>query len=220
MKKLITIFAVIAIILSLGSAVYAEETYTTTEVTTIVDAVTKVEETVTESHAIDTTTEETPESAAAWIVNGFIDNLDKILAGVAGVISMVVLVIQKVSIIPKQDAFVTNTSNTFSAFVSDINTFRGDMKSNADNMKTDVVNALNTINSVIKNVEELQRQQKESSTDRQALATALSKEADMLNMIIQASTMAQWKKDEVGEMHKEVQAVAKSLTPIEDGEAE
>lgn len=208
MKKLVVLLAVIALVSCLGSFVFAAET----EAPTTVEEITTETITTTEEANTDTT-----ESVAEWVVNGIVDNLDKILAGVAGIISMIVLIIQKVSILPKQDAFVTNTSNTFSAFVSDINTFRGDMKSNADNMKTDVANSLNTINSVIDKVEEMKREQLAASADKKHFKEALVNVADMLNTIIQASTLSQRKKDEVDEMHKAAVSAANAIT--EDGDA-
>lgn len=208
MKKLVVLLAVIALVSCLGSFVFAAET----EAPTTVEEITTKAITNAEEANTDTT-----ESAAEWFVNGIVDNLDKILAGVAGVISMIVLIIQKVSILPKQDAFVTNTSKTFSAFVTDINTFRGAMTNNADNMKTSVSNALDTINSVIENVEEMKREQLAAAEDKKHFKEALVNVADMLNTIIQASTLSQWKKDEVGEMHKAAISSANAIT--EDGDA-
>ena len=208
MKKLTVLLAVIALVSCLGSFVFAAESEAMTTTAAITTA------SITTSEEANTTT---TESAAEWFVNGIIDNLDKILAGVAGVISLIVLIIQKVSILPKQDAFVTNTSKTFSAFVSDINTFRGDMKSNADNMKTDVANALNTINSVIENVEDMKREQLAAAEDKKRFKEALVNVADMLNTIIQASTLSQTKKDAVWDMHKAAISAANAIT--EDGDA-
>lgn len=220
MKKLIVILASIALVMCFGSVVFAAES---DAVISTAGAITEAIETpVTEAKTPITedvsSTEDTPESAAEWLVNGFVDNLDKILAGIGGIISMIVLVLQKSTIIPQQNAFVNNTSKTFTSFANDIATFRVDMKNNIDGISGTVAESIDRLNAVIAVVEELQRQQKESAEDRKLLANALAKESDMLNEIIKASSMMTSRKVKCDEMHDEVIAAANTLANTKDGE--
>lgn len=219
MKKIIVILASIALVMCFGSVVFAAES---DAVISTAGAITEAIETpVTEAKTPiteDVSSTEEPESAAEWLVNGFVDNLDKILAGIGGLISMIVLVLQKSTIIPQQNAFVNNTSKTFTSFANDIATFRVDMKNNIDGISGTVAESIERLNAVIAVVEELQRQQKESAEDRKLLANALAKESDMLNEIIKASSMMTSRKVKCDEMHDEVIAAANTLANTKDGE--
>lgn len=83
-------------------------------------------------------------------------------------------------------------------------------------LETSVAEALASVQAVIEKVAELQKKQDTAEKDRKVLETVLTNETEMLNTIIQASTLAQWKKDEIGLLHKENLISIKKMTEDTD----
>lgn len=119
--------------------------------------------------------------------------------------------------LPADQNFRETIAKGFKAFSENTaienNTFTTDVNKKVGEMKTAITDALASISAVIEKVEAIQKEQDIANGDREVLKTILTNETEMLNTIIQASTLAQWRKDEIGALHKQnLEAVASMTT--------
>ena len=158
-----------------------------------------------------------PKNAAEWLIYKLFGDWAPIVYLVLTAALGVFLILLEVKKrLPADKEFRKTISEGLSAFTkdsTDTNTaFTGDITAKVNEMKTAIADALTKVQAVIETVAELQKNQEASEKDRKVLETVLTNETEMLNTIIQASTLAQWKKDEIGLLHKENLVTIKKMT--------
>lgn len=239
MKKLTAIIAVIALICCLVGAVNATEgediedlTTTITETTT---SATETTVTPTESGATTAeitpaasvlpaisdspTTEETPvteekQPFTEWAFEKVTEYRTEILSGLSALLSMIMVAFIK--------AWFTKSKDRNEAEAAFLNA----IGEKVDAIEKATTNGLKALRDTIERVDKLQEAQTVNDVDRQALQAVLETQEEMLNTIIQSSSMVQWKKDRIGRLHTDtginiakMREQNRSVAPTEGGEA-
>lgn len=232
MKKLTAIIAVIALICCLVGAVSAAEgediedlTTTTTETTVSptesVATTSKIAPAASVIPAISDspTTEETPATEGEqpfteWAVEKLTEYRTEILSGLSALLSMVLAAFIKALFAKQKDR------NEAEAL------FLSALGEKVDAIEKATTNGLKAFRDTIERVDKLQEAQTVNDVDRQALQAVLETQEEMLNTIVQSSSMVQWKKDKIGKLHTDtsinvakMKAQNRSVAPTEDGEA-
>ena len=252
MKKIIAVISIIAIICCLCSAVNAAEEGTdvdisTTAAITSVETVSSSVESAPETApstpdtagvgASDAEPGETDaETWSAWLLTKLKEHATKILAAISTLICALVFAAQKTKLFPTIFSFISNTKTSVADIRADVEGWKNDNSERVDKIKSEVQEikenallvkdtvekALSEVQETMKQVERLQEQQGVAQLDREVLKKILSDQIEMFNTIIQASTLAQWRKDEIGQKFEDNKRLVATMTePIvatEDGE--
>ena len=164
---------------------------------------------------------EEPSNVAEWLIYKLCGDWAPIVYLVlVGALGIVLLWLEFKKRLPADKSFRETISKGLAAFTEDTTKnngeFTSDITAKVDGIKTSIAEALTSVQAVIEKVAELQKKQDTAEKDRKVLETVLTNETEMLNTIIQASTLAQWKKDEIGLLHKENLLSIKKMTEDTD----
>ena len=253
MKKIIAVISIIAIICCLCSAVNAAEegedidistSSVVTSVVTVAGSVESATETVpvtpgtTDIISLEKETGKTDaEPWGAWIVRSLKEHATKILAAISALICALAFIAQKTKLFPMILSFISNTKTSVADMRSEVKIWKDDNSKRIDNIKDEVhavkenalivkgavEKALNEMKETVTMVKNLQEQQGTAQSDRDVLKKILSDQTEMFNTIIQASTLAQWRKDEIGQTFENNKKLLATMTEriiaTEEGEA-
>lgn len=164
---------------------------------------------------------EEPSNVAEWLIYKLCGDWAPIVYLIlVGALGIVLLWLEFKKRLPADKSFRETISKGLAAFTEDTTKnngeFTSDITAKVDVIKTSIAEALTSVQAVIEKVAELQKKQETAEKDRKVLETVLTNETEMLNTIIQASTLAQWKKDEIGLLHKENLISIKKMTEDTD----
>lgn len=231
MKKLICTALIVFIVLASTFAVFAEEE---TDIDEPTDTTDEIVETVTPEDATENATEEdpaldestfkkwldewrktyekeqegkdNPDTFAEWLLGQVLAYGTEILAALAALFALSNAVYAKVKIKKPMDNFTAQTSGNLNKFAKDI-TEAVDQYGKESAEALDVVHAYaRAMNTLEEEVKTLREKQIALEGERQALISAMKLQSGMLNTVIQSSTIAQWKKDQIGQLHTEATA--------------
>lgn len=153
-----------------------------------------------------------------WIVDRIYYYRNEIITVIVGIFSLITLFLQKVRILPRQDAFIEQTGKNLNGFAKSVENYQNSISASVvqigekvDENSEATLAAVRNTEEVMQTVVELQRRQDQVSAERNAVKSVLKMQEEMLNTIIQASTLAQWKKDQIGKWHSDNMAIIESL---------
>ena len=176
------------------------------------------------------------EPLGEWILRKIKDNATRIIAAVGALVCTMAYIAQKTKLFPAVFSFISTTKTNVNNMRSEVEGWKEDnltkiesikgevqeIKNNALLVKCNVEEALATANGMMKQVKKLQEQQGVAQFDREVLKMILSDQVEMFNTIIQASTLAQWRKDEIGQTYENSKKLIATMTKpsdaCEDGE--
>lgn len=231
MKKLICTALIVFIVLASTFAVFAEEE---TDIDEPTDTTEEIVETVTPEDATENATEEdpaldestfkkwldewrktyekeqegkdNPDTFAEWLLGQVLAYGTEILAALAALFALSNAVYAKVKIKKPMDNFTAQTSGNLNKFAKDI-TEAVDQYGKESAEALEVVHAYaRAMNTLEEEVKTLREKQIALEDERKALISAMKLQSGMLNTVIQSSTIAQWKKDQIGQLHTEATA--------------
>jgi hypothetical protein len=233
MKKLITFILTVSMILAFGLFAFAEtteEAWPDVPEEEIVedDAVEDlpiVDETVTEDspeideglfkkwmtewqekYEKDQAGKDTPDTFAEWILAQVLKYGPEILAGLAALIALINATYSRTKIKKPFDNFTKKTGDNLNKFTKDISEAvekYGNESAEALEVVHAYARAMNTLEEEVKTLRE---KQIALENERKALVSAMKLQSGMLNTVIQSSSIAQWKKDQIGQLHTEATA--------------
>lgn len=147
-----------------------------------------------------------PDTFAEWILGQVLAYGTEILAALAAMFALSNAVYAKVKIKKPMDNFTAQTSGNLNKFAKDI-TEAVDQYGKESAEALEVVHAYaRSMNTLEEEVKLLREKQIALEGERQALISAMKLQSGMLNTVIQSSTIAQWKKDQIGQLHTEATA--------------
>ena len=273
MKKLLLTVTILALILCLGSVVYAAEgegegILTTENLTTteaVVGSDTAANSDITTTGTPDTgftplpdeslpaegdTNTETPEegetslddlfaiieelntmikpeepyNVAEWLIYKLFGDWAPIVYLVlVGALGIVLLWLEFKKRLPADKSFRETISKGLAAFTEDTTKnngeFTSDITAKVDGIKTSIAEALTSVQAVIEKVAELQKKQDTAEKDRTVEKTSHLLQASMLETVIQASSLTQWKKDLIEKSYGTILKAIADMEETEDPEA-
>lgn len=228
MKKLITVILTISMLLAFGLFAFAEtaeEALPEAPEGEIVedDAVEDlpiVDETVTEDspeideglfkkwmtewqekYEKDQAGKDTPDTFAEWILAQVLKYGPEILAGLAALLALINATYSRTKIKKPFDNFTKKTGDNLNKFTKEISESVEKHGANSAEALAVVEKFAASIEALEAESNELRKRQEEFEGERKALLAAFKLQSEMLNTVIQSSSVAQWKKDKVGQMY-------------------
>jgi hypothetical protein len=152
------------------------------------------------SYEAEQATAEEPSTFAEWILLKAWDKLAEILAGLAAVCASLNMIYSRRKT-KQQDAISKKTSDNLTKFTNDMSSIvETSNKNSADALA--ITQKFESYYEQIKAEQKiLAENQKQLDKDRKALAAAMKVQSEMLNTVIQSSTLTQWKKDQIGQLY-------------------
>ena len=171
-----------------------------------------------------------------WVLGMIKKYATEIFTAVLALIGSLAYISQKTNLIPALNLFTNSTNESVSSIKSAVGEFKDTImktvaevkddvhiiSNNADNIRETVTDTVKMCKETIMRVDELQSEQRKAQGDREVLKKILTDQVEMLNTIIQASTLEQWRKKEIGEKFvdnkKMIAAMIEKQAVTEEGE--
>lgn len=208
LKNIFTVLVVIIALCFFSNSLYAETDFITSE--SAISEVVQSSSTASTEESKTPDTEQISNNIGEWLVEQINLYLNEIITVVVGIIALATAVLQKTKIIPQQNEFFDQIFLILQGLSKEFNSLEKKLVESVESIEKSVGElsettklTVNQVNDVLTTVEELQRRQDQVSSERNALKEVMKAQEEMLNIIIQASTLAQWKKDEIGKLHEE-----------------
>lgn len=144
-----------------------------------------------------------------------------IVAAVCTVITGTISSLIKKKILPGNARFAADVTEKVEAFKAKADELSAGLQRTVRENSESIDQALSAVGGVLETVKSLQKEIQAGNGDRLALIHILKTQAGLFHMILQSSTLPQWRKDEAGKMYEENMAeLGKLLTAGENaGEA-
>lgn len=144
---------------------------------------------------------EEPSTFAEWILKKVMDKLAEILAAFAAVFASINMIYSRKKIKQPLDNFTKTTSKNLTKFTNDISGLVETANKNAAAALKVTEEYSKAYEDLKKSQAQLFANQKQLDEDRKALTAAMKVQSEMLNTVIQSSTLTQWKKDQIGQLY-------------------
>lgn len=242
MKKILVTILVIAMIFAFGLTAYADpDDEPETEVTET--EVTETEATETPGEIVEDAPEdnldestfkkwldewrakyesdqagkEEPDTFGEWVVMQIWQYGTEILAALAALCAIINAVYAKTKIKKPFDSFSKQTTDNLTKFSGDISKSVEESGTAAAEALELVKSHSNTVESLETRNLELMAKIEEFESERKAMTAAMKIQCEMLNTIIQSSTLSAWKKDQIGQLYTKAAETIDSLEKKADG---
>lgn len=165
-----------------------------------------------DKYEADQAGKESPDTFAEWILMQILTYGTEILAALAALFALINAFYSRAKIKKPFDRFTKQTSQSLTEFTNDV--------SNAvETYGKDSAEALSIVRKYAASIESLETEVKDLHSkqialegERKALLAAFKLQSEMLNTVIQSSSMAQWKKDQIGQLHTNATARINELS--------
>ncbi len=148
-------------------------------------------------------TEGSPQTVSEWLLEKIYRFRNEILDAVIMALWGIVMFLVKKRLLPAQRSFIDSTTSNLNRFADDLSGSQEEIRKSVEEIGNTVLQTADTTKKTIERVESLQAQQAITGQDREVLIRVLTAQEEMLNTIIQASTLAQWRKDQIGKQHED-----------------
>lgn len=154
-----------------------------------------------EKYEKDQAGKDTPDTFAEWILAQVLEYGPEILAGLAALLALINATYARTKIKKPFDNFTKKTGDNLNEFTKDISEAVEKYGANSAEALAVVEKFAASIEELEAESNELRKRQEEFEGERKALLAAFKLQSEMLNTVIQSSSVAQWKKDKVGQMY-------------------